>query len=59
MATIDDTRRESLLQEISEVAMADQAVVPLFHQDNIFATRRGLAFRARADGLMPAYEIRP
>ena len=43
MATIDDTRREVLLREVAEIAMADQAIVPLFHQDNIFATRRRAA----------------
>jgi peptide/nickel transport system substrate-binding protein len=59
MATIDDTKREALLQEVSEVAMADQAIVPLFHQDNIFATRRGLQYTPRSDGYMAAYMIRP
>jgi len=59
MATIDDGRREALLQEISEVAMADQAVVPLFHADNIFAMRRGLTYTPRAEGYMPAHMIRP
>lgn len=59
MATIDDARRERLLQEISEVALADQAVVPLFHADNIFALRRGLSYTPRAEGYMPAHMIRP
>ena len=59
MATIDDARREALLQEISEIAIGDQAVVPLFHADNLFAVRRGLAYTPRAEGYMPAYGIRP
>ena len=59
MATIDDRRREGLLQEIAEVAMADQAVVPLFHADHLFAVRRGLAYTPRAEGYMPAQLIRP
>ena len=59
MATIDDARREALLREVAEIAMADQAIVPLFHQDNIFATRRGLQYTPRTDGYMSAYMIRP
>lgn len=59
MATIDDSRREALLQETSEIAIADQALVPLFHADNLFAVRRGLAYTPRAEGYMPAHLIRP
>ncbi len=59
MATIDDSRREALLQETSEVAIGDQAVVPLFHADNLFAVRRGLAYTPRAEGYMPAHLVRP
>jgi peptide/nickel transport system substrate-binding protein len=59
MATIDDTKREALLQEVSEIAMHDQAIVPLFHQENIFAVRRGLQYTPRTDGYMAAYMIRP
>jgi peptide/nickel transport system substrate-binding protein len=59
MATIDDAKREALLQEVSEIAMHDQAIVPLFHQDNIFATRKGLLYTPRTDGYMAAYMIRP
>jgi peptide/nickel transport system substrate-binding protein len=58
-ATIDDTRCEALLQEVAEIAIHDQAVVPLFHQDNIFATRKGLQYTPRTDGYMAAYMIRP
>lgn len=59
MATIDDPKREALLQEISEIAIADQALVPLFHADNLFAVRRGLEYTPRAEGYMPAQLIRP
>ena len=59
MTTIDDTKREALLQEAAEIAMHDQAIVPLFHQDNIFATRKGLRYSPRTDGYMAAYMIGP
>jgi peptide/nickel transport system substrate-binding protein len=59
MATVDDAKRDLLLQQAAEIAMADQAVVPLFYQQNLFATRKGLNFPARADGYMAAYMVRP
>ena len=59
MTTVDDAKREALLQETAEVAMADQAIIPLFYQDNIFALRKGLAYAGRADGYLAAYMIRP
>ncbi len=59
MATIDDGRREALLQQVAEIAMADQAIVPLFHQENLFATRKGLRYVPHAAGYMPAHMIRP
>ena len=58
MATIDDARREALLREVAEIAMADQAIYSV-HQDNIFATRRGLQYAPRTDGYMSAYMIHP
>ena len=59
LTTIDDAKRERLLQEVAEIAMADQAIIPLFHQENIVAVRKGLAFNVRSDDYMPAYAIRP
>lgn len=59
LATVDDKKREALLQETAEIAMADQALVPLFYQDNTYALRKGLAYTGRADGYMAAFMIRP
>ncbi len=59
MATVDDAKRELLLQQVGEIGMADQAVVPLFYQNNLFAMRKGLAYTARADGYMAAFMVRP
>jgi peptide/nickel transport system substrate-binding protein len=59
LATIEDSQREALLFEAGEVAMADQAIIPLFYPDNLFAIRRNLRFDARSDGCMAAYMIRP
>jgi peptide/nickel transport system substrate-binding protein len=59
LGTVDDAKREALLQETAEVVMADQALVPLYYQDNIFALRKGLAYAGRADGYMAAQMVRP
>ncbi len=59
MATVDDAKRDLLLQQVTEIAMADQAVVPLYYQDNVFATRKGVQYTPRADGFMAAYMLRP
>ena len=59
LRTVDDAKREVLLQRAAEIAMADQAVVPLFYQDNVSATRKVFRFAPRADGFMAAYMIKP
>lgn len=58
MTTIDDAKREALLFEATETAMADQANIPLFAPDNLSALRKGLQFVARADGLMAAQMVK-
>jgi len=59
MATVDDAAREKLLQQTAEVAMADQAVVPLFYGDDVYALRKGLTYTPRPDGYMAAFMVRP
>lgn len=49
LGTVDDTERRALLERASEMAMADQALVPILYQVNIWATRRGLSYAPRAD----------
>lgn len=59
MRTVDDTKREALLQQVAEIAMADQAVIPLFHQNNVFATRVGYRYTPRSDGFIAAAMVSP
>lgn len=49
MATIDDAARETLLKEAVAMAMSDLAVIPLFQTVNFWATRKPVAYAARAD----------
>ncbi len=46
---LDDGARERVLQEVVKVAMDDQAVIPLFHLINTWATRQGVTYEARMD----------
>jgi peptide/nickel transport system substrate-binding protein len=56
--TVDDARREKLLQEATEVAMNDLGIIPLHHQVNVWATRRGLAYVPRTDERTYAFDFR-
>jgi peptide/nickel transport system substrate-binding protein len=59
LATVDDGRRETLLQQATQVAMADLGIIPLYHQENVWATRKGIVYTPRADERTLAQEFRP
>ena len=59
LATVDDAQREKLLQQATEVAMADVGIITLYHQQNVWATRRGITYAPRADERTFAHEFRP
>lgn len=49
LGTVAEDERRHLLEQASEVAIGDHAIVPILYQVNIWATRRGLTYAARAD----------
>ena len=49
LRTVDDAKREKLLQEATEVAMKDYGIIPLHYQVNTWATRKGLCYVPRTD----------
>ena len=60
LATIDDTKRGLMLAAASEKAVAEHmALVPLHYEVSIWGTRKGIAYRARADQYTLAQEVRP
>ncbi len=59
MGTVDDAAREKLLQEASEIALNDRAIIPLYYQINTWATRRGITYEARSDEYSLAQFVRP
>ena len=59
LATVDDAKREKLLWQASELAMKDQALIPLHYQINIWATRKGITYAPRADENTLAQFVKP
>jgi len=59
LATVDNARRERLLREATEIAIGEQAVVPLHYQVNTWAARRGYTYTPRTDERTYAHEARP
>jgi len=49
LATVDDAKREKLLQQATEIAIEDLGIIPLHYQVNTWATRKGLAYTPRTD----------
>ena len=49
LATVDDAKREKLLQQASETAMGDVGIIPLHFQVNVWALRKGLDYVPRTD----------
>jgi peptide/nickel transport system substrate-binding protein len=57
LATIDRDKRESLYREAERLAMPDMPIIPLHHQVNIWAVRKGLTFHARMQERTNAWDI--
>jgi peptide/nickel transport system substrate-binding protein len=49
LATVDDAKRDKLLQQATEIAIEDLGIIPLHYQVNTWATRKGLAYTPRTD----------
>mgnify|MGYP001179422048 CR=1 FL=1 len=59
LATVDDEKREKLLQDATRVAMEDVGIIPIHIQKNIWAMKRSLRHDARADELTRAMDVHP
>jgi peptide/nickel transport system substrate-binding protein len=59
LATVDDPKREVLLQRATEVAIADLGIIPLHFQVNLWATRNGIVYAPRTDENTLAHKFRP
>jgi len=59
MRTVDDTRREALLQEASRLVIADYGLLPLYFELAVWAMRRDLTYAGRADQATLAQFVQP
>ncbi len=56
--TLDDARREALLQQATRIAMTDLGVIPLFYLANTWALRKDLSYEGRSDGYTLPYYVK-
>jgi peptide/nickel transport system substrate-binding protein len=59
LATVDDAKREALLQRAAELAINDTGIVPLHFQVNLWATRDGITYAPRTDENTLAWKFQP
>jgi peptide/nickel transport system substrate-binding protein len=59
LRTVDDKKREALLQEASKLVMADDGILPLYFELAVWAMRKGLTYTARADQATLAQFVKP
>ncbi len=57
LATFDPEEREKLYVEATKMGMAEQALIPLHHQVNIWAMRKGVALRPRMQEGIRSFEV--
>ena len=59
LATVDDEKRDKVLQEASEIAIGDMGLIPLHYQINVWAMRKGLTYTPRARRVHARAGLRP
>ena len=59
LATVDDPKREALLQRATEIAINDTGIIPLHFQVNLWGTRNGITYVPRTDENTLAHKFRP
>ncbi len=58
LATVDNAKREKLLQQATELVINDTGLIPLHYQVNTWAARKGLVYTPRTDERTYAHEVR-
>jgi peptide/nickel transport system substrate-binding protein len=59
MATMDDRKREAMIQAAAEIAMNDTALIPIHYEVSTWATARSLRYVARTDQYTLATDLKP
>jgi peptide/nickel transport system substrate-binding protein len=59
LSTIDDKAREKMIQDAVAIAIGELGIVPIHHQVNTWAMRKGIAYTPRTDEYTLAFLFRP
>lgn len=59
LRTVDDKKREALLQEASRIVMSDYGMLPLHFELSVWAMRKGITYVGRADQATLAQFMKP
>ncbi|HRE12743.1 MAG TPA: ABC transporter substrate-binding protein [Usitatibacteraceae bacterium] len=59
LVTMDDKKREALIQQAAEIAMNDTALIPIHYEVSTWATAKGMKYTPRTDQYTLAYELKP
>ena len=59
MATMDDRKREALIQQAAETAMNDTALIPIHFEVSTWATAKGYKYTPRTDQYTLARDLKP
>ncbi len=59
LVTMDDKKREAMIQAAAEVAMNDTALIPVHYEVSTWATQKGFRYTPRTDQYTLAYELKP
>ena len=59
MSTIDDKKREALIQKAAEIAMNDTALIPIHYEVSTWATARSHRYTPRTDQYTLAMGLKP
>ena len=59
MSTMDDHKREGLIQSAAEMAMNDTALIPIHYEVSTWATAKGLRYTPRTDQYTLAMDLKP
>jgi peptide/nickel transport system substrate-binding protein len=59
MATMDDRKREAMIQQAAETAMNDTALIPIHFEVSTWATTKGYKYTARTDQYTLARDLKP
>ena len=59
LMTMDDRKREAMIQQAAETAMNDTALIPIHYEVSTWATAKGFRYSARTDQYTLARDLKP